>query len=128
MAIIHNKNNMQQGTVVLHAVANTTWTIAGNSSVSDIAQNDEEVTGCSIMQVWYGSSSGGTAYWTVQRGSNTVGVYDSTGWKDYAGNGASLDIDSTGTIVVTINGAPATAYIMMKVRKQMVLPTEVDNY
>jgi hypothetical protein len=128
MAIIHNKNKKNQGTVLLHATANTTWVIAGNSTVSNVALAGEVLTGGSIRQAWYGSSSGGTAYWTVQRGSNTVLVLDSTGWVDFAGSGHLLDIDSTANVTVTINGAPVTAYIMLEIRKEMDVPVDADNY
>ena len=115
-SIIHNRKNLS---ISLHADANTTWTIAGNSSVSDIATGDEVLTGASIKQVWFGSSSGNGMYWVVKRGSNTIGVYDSTGWKDYSGNGNMINKDSSGTLVVELNNTGnGSGYIMIELQKE----------
>lgn len=108
--ILQNKKNLS---VVIHADANTTLTIAGNSSVSNVATSDEILTGAAIKQVWYGSESG---FWKVLRGSNTVGVYDSTSWIDYAGTGVMLTKDVGATLVLQLNGS-ANGYIMVELQK-----------
>ena len=117
MANIHNRKNLS---VTVHAAANLTLTIAGNSSVSNIATGDEVLTGASIKQVWWGSQTG-AGYWNVSRGSNLVGCYDSTGWHDYAGNGNLLNKDSTGTLVLTLVGS-ANGFIMLELQKEGVSP------
>ena len=113
--ILHNR---KYKSVVLHATSNTTWVIAGNNSVSNVAIDDEIITGGSIKQVWCGSSSGNASYWSVSRGSNVVCVLDSTAWMDYAGNGCSITKDEAGTLVVNLhNGADNSGYIMIEIQK-----------
>lgn len=115
--IIKNASN---GTVVIHATANATLTIAGNNSVSNVAVGEEIVTGAHIKQVWYGSNPANGGYWTVSRGSNVVAVYDSTGWCDYAGNGFGLIKDKAGTLVLTLeNVADGEGYIMLEIKKEL---------
>lgn len=109
--ITQNRKNLN---VVVHADANTTLTIAGNSSVSNVATSNEVLTGAAIKQVWYGSGNGG--FWTVKRGSNTVLVLDSTGWKDFAGNGCLLNKDDSGTLVLTLEGT-TSGTIMIELKK-----------
>lgn len=120
MAILQNK---YQTSVVVHATANASWVITGNNSVSNVAVQDEVLTGASIKQVWCGSASGNGMYWTVTAGNSTVnsivGVYDSTAWIDYAGTGVLNSAGSTGdNIYVTLNNpAGGDGYIMMELRK-----------
>lgn len=111
--ILQNKKNLS---VVIHADANTTLTIAGNSSVSNIATSDEILTGAAIKQVWWGQQPGTDSCWIIKRGSNTVGVYDSTGWNDYAGNGVMINKDTGATLVLQLNGT-ANGYIMVELQK-----------
>jgi len=112
MAIIINKKGLSS---VVHVVANATLTIAGAAGVSDIALGDEVLTGATITQAWYGASNG--AYWEVKRGANLVFVADSTGYMDFAGNGVTLNKDSTGTLVMTLTGA-GTGFLILELSKQ----------
>lgn len=112
MAILHNRKNLS---VTVHAAANLTLTIAGNNSVSDVAIDDEVIVGAAIKQVWWGSTAG-TGTWIVKRGANVAGVYDSTGWHDYAGNGNMNNIDATGTLVLELVGT-ANGFIMVELQK-----------
>lgn len=112
MAIIINKKGLSS---VVHVVANATLTIAGAAGVSDIALGDEVLTGATITQAWYGSSNG--SYWEVKRGSNTVMVMDSTGYIDFAGNGVALNKDTTGTLVITLNGT-GVGFLILELSKQ----------
>lgn len=114
VSIIHNRKNLS---VTVLADANATLTIAGNSSVSNVAHASETLTGASIKQIWFGSPSGDSAYWVVQRGSNTIAVLDSTGWIDFAGNGNLQTKDSTASLVLTLVGS-ANGYIMVELQKE----------
>jgi hypothetical protein len=110
-----NRKNLS---FTVHAVANTgTITVAGNSSVSNVAISDEVLTGAYITQVWAGSPSGNAAYWTVSRGANTVLVLDSSGYYDYAGCGNPITLDSTATLSANLVGA-TDGYIMLELTKE----------
>lgn len=116
-SILKNSGN---GSVILHATSNATFIIAGNNSVSNVATNNEIVSLATIKQVWSGSSSGNGAYWVLKRGANVVGVYDSTFWKDYAGNGFALNKDSSANVVVELhNAASDEGYIMIEIKKEI---------
>ena len=114
-SIIHNRKYLS---VTVHATGNTTWTIAGNSSVSNVAIDDEVLTGASIKQIWAGSSSGNGAFWTIKRGANTVVVMDSTAWLDFAGNGNMINKDNSATLEIELNNAATDeAFIMIELQK-----------
>lgn len=115
MAIVSNKKN---GTVVLHFAANATLTIAGNSTVSNVATGNEILTGANIKQVWFGSPG----HWVVKRGANVVGVYNNSGHVNYAAYATSLNVDNTGTLVLELNGS-ANGYIMVELQKLGTLPS-----
>lgn len=115
MAIVSNKKN---GTVTVHAAANLTLTIAGNSVVSNVATSDEVLTGANIKQVWFGSPG----HWVVKRGANVVGVYNNSGHVNYAAFGSSINIDNTGTLVLELVGT-ANGYIMVELQKLGTLPS-----
>jgi hypothetical protein len=112
--IAANRKNLS--TTVLFT-GNSTITIAGNSTVSDIATGDEILTGATITQLWVGSPSGNSSYWTIKRGANTVAVWDSSGYFDYAGNGNALTIDKTGTLVVELINSTAGT-LMIELQKE----------
>ena len=106
---------------VIQVSANTVVNVAGNSSVSDIATNDDEIVlEGYIKQIWYGSPSGNGAYWTISRGSNTLLVVDSTGWLDFSGNGDMLKMDADATLDLKLTGSTAGTLIV-DIRKS-VLP------
>lgn len=111
MPTIINRSGLS---AVFHTSANATIVVAGNSSVSNIASQNEVLTGASITQAWYGSAGG---HWVIQRGSNTVLVLDSTGYVDFAGAGASLTISSTANVVMTLVGA-SNGYCMIELQKE----------
>lgn len=112
--VIANRKNLS---TTLHFTANATVVIAGNSSVSDIAVDNEVITGAYITQVWYGSPSGSVSYWEVKRGANTVAILDSTSYTDYAGNGNPIRLDTDATLVVTLVGTDA-GYLMVELQKE----------
>lgn len=110
-------NNKKTTTAYILFTANTSLTIAGNSSVSDIAVDNENLSGAVIQRAWCGSSSGDGSYWTVKRGANTVAVYDSTAFIDYAGNGLVLSFDPDATLVANINGSVLTGTLILELKK-----------
>lgn len=120
--------NSANGTVVLHATSNTTWVIAGNNSVSEIATRNEVVDSAYIKQVWYGSNPADGGYWTVKRGSDVVAVLDSTSWVDYAGTGFALDLGADQDLTVELsNAGDDEGYIMIEVKKILgYIPTAID--
>ena len=120
------QQNRKNTSAVIHITGSNTVTIAGNSTVSDVAIGNEVLTGCTITQVFCGSSSGNGAYWTIKRGANTVAVLDSTGYFDYAGAGMALSVDSGGTLEANlINGTDG--YLLIEIQKQGTLPSDYVN-
>jgi hypothetical protein len=99
---------------VIHTAANATYVVAGNSATSNIATGSEVITGGSITQAWWGVANGG--YWEVKRGSSTVLILTESGYADYAGAGVSLVANSTGNVVITLNGSNA-GYCMLEIQK-----------
>jgi hypothetical protein len=108
--MIANRKNVS---ATLHFTANATIIISGNNSVSHLAIGDEVLTGASITQVWHGSP----AQWSVKRGANTVGVFDSTSYVDFAGNGNAINLDSAATLVVSLDSSTANGYLMIELQK-----------
>jgi hypothetical protein len=96
--------------------------IAGNSTVSDIATGDEVITSATITQLWVGSPSGNSSYWTIARGSNTVAVWDSSGYFDYAGNGNALTLDKSANLTVTLTGSGAGT-LLIELQKEGTFPS-----
>lgn len=112
--IIANRKNLS---TTLHFSSNGSVVIAGNSTVSGIAIDNEVLTGAYITQVWYGSPSGASSYWEVKRGSNTVLVLDSTSYTDFAGNGNAIKLDSTATLSANLVGS-TTGFLMLELQKE----------
>lgn len=111
MAILSNKLN---GPVVIHTVANSTLTIAGNNSVSNVATSTEVLTGAVVKKVMYGSDAG---HWSIKRGANTILVLTGTGVMDFASINSPISVDSTGTLVMTLNGS-ANGFLVVELSKQ----------
>lgn len=109
--IISNKKYLS---FAVFANSNTTLTIAGNNSVSNVAIDDEVLTGASIKQVFFGSQNG--SCWIVKRGANVVGVYESASWQDYAGNGVMNTKDKDATLVLELVGS-ANGYMIIEMQK-----------
>lgn len=107
--VLHNRKNLS---FVIHATANATITIAGNNSVSNVAIDDEVLTGATIKQVWYGSSG----HWVVKRGSNTVAVFNTSGTANFYGTGMALTKDQTENLVLELVDT-ANGYIMIEMQK-----------
>lgn len=107
--ILANRKNLS---TTLHFTGNDTVTIAGNSTTSEIATGNEILTGATITQLWHGSDG----VWIVKRGSNTVGVFDSTAYIDFAGCGNALNLDTDATLSVELVGT-ANGYLMIELQK-----------
>ena len=116
MGIVQNKQarSTTTGYVVIHGVANATYIVVGNNSVSNVATGDEVVTSASIAQVWWGVSNGG--YCTVSRGANTVLVLTESGSMNFVDDHIPFGIDSTANVGFTINGG--VGFVMVEMQKQ----------
>lgn len=121
MAVSINRKNTS---AVIHLTANATITVAGNSSTSGIATSNELISGCTIVQAFSGTGNG--AYWVVKRGANTVAVFDSTGYYDYAGTGMTINVDTGATIVAELVGG-TDGYLMLEVQKIGTFTTDYNN-
>jgi len=113
MAVLINKKGLS---AVIHLTANATVNVVGNSSVSDIAVGDETVTGAYISQIWYGTSNVSTGYWEIKRGSNTAGVFSTTGHMNFVASGIALNKDVGATLVANLNSA-ATGFVIIELTK-----------
>lgn len=117
MATIINRNRTS---AVVHISANSTLTIAGNSSVSNIAfgsgnaQVEETLTGAAITQVFWGSAPG--AHWNVKRGDTLVLTLPNAGSIDFAGTGCSLTANTENTLVAELVGA-SNGFLMIELQK-----------
>lgn len=123
MAVTINRKNTS---AVIHLTANAVINVAGNSTTSDIATGNEVITGVNIVQVFCGSPSGSNAYWTVKRGANTVLVFDSTGYYDYAGSGMSVNVDAGATLVANLENS-TDGYLLIEVQKVGTFTSEYNN-
>jgi hypothetical protein len=112
--ILSNKKNTS---AVILITSNSTLTIAGNSTVSNVATGSEVLTGCSISQIFCGSNSGNAAYWVVKRGTDLTAILDSTGYFDYAGCGMALTNSPTATLVANLENS-TTGYLLIEIQKQ----------
>lgn len=91
--------------------------VAGNSSASFLTSNGSEVViGATVNKVIYGAG-GNNAYWTLARGANIVGVYQGSGWIDYASLKEPLNLYPTANIVLTLVGS-GNGFIIVETVKQ----------
>lgn len=110
LTIISNKKDKS---AVLHFNTSNTVVVAGNSSVSTIAIDNENITGAAIKQAFYGTDAGSIQ---VSRGGQLIAVFNNSGHVDFAASGMSLTINPTANIVVTFN-ATSNAYLLLEVSK-----------
>ena len=109
-------NNKKYGTVSVLFTSNDSITVAGNSSVSNVAIGDEILTGASITKIWFGSPSGNAAHWVIKRGSNAVFVVDGSQMIDFSGEGSSITLDTDATLVANLVGS-GTGTLIVQLRK-----------
>lgn len=129
VSIISNKKNTS---ATIHiAAANTTIKVSGNSVTTNVdstatclAVDNEVLSGAYITQAFWGIDPAG--YAVVKRGADIVAVYDSTGYKDYAGNGLALTVSQSANLVVEFVGT-ANAYVLLEVQKVGTFTSEYNN-
>ena len=94
-----------------------TITVAGNNSTSNLTSNTSEVVvGATITKVIYGS--GANSYWTLKRGSNTIGVYYGSGVIDYKAHGVHLALYANAAIAANIVGTSQDGFIIIEANKE----------
>jgi hypothetical protein len=117
MPVQYNKKYVK---VATHNVANETYVIVGNNSVSNIAMGDEIIEGATISRITYGTDSNGT--WKVLRGANVV----------FAAGGGSADHEfpigglsqfPAANVVVQLSGS-ANGFIQLELKKIGTFNTE----
>lgn len=108
---ISNKKNTS---AVYHFNSSGTLTVAGNTSVSNVAISDEVLTGAYITQAVWGCD--GTGHIQVKRGTTIVAVYDSTGQQEYAGTGMPITVGSTSNLSVEFLGS-ANSFLLIELQK-----------
>lgn len=111
-SILSNKKNTS---AVIHFSGSNTVIIAGNNSVSNVAISDETLTGAYVTQVFYGCDGSGSIQ--LKRGSDTIAVYDSTGYIDYAGAGMALTAGNTAANIAVSFVGSANAYLLIEIQK-----------
>lgn len=110
-------SNKKHTSVTIHVTtANATLKIAGNNSVSNIALGDEELTGATITQAFWGIDPGSDGHVVIKRGSTVVAVYDSTGYHDYAGCGMTLSVGKGDDLTVEFNSS-ANGFVLLEMQK-----------
>lgn len=112
-SIISNKKNLS---TVIHFNSNATLVIAGNNSVSNVAIGTEVLSGASITQLAWGCD--GIGHIQVFRGANLVGIYDSTSYIDYAGNGMDLELWPSANLTVNFVGS-ANCTCVIEIQKNV---------
>lgn len=121
MTLLRTKNDLslQEGSAVIHYTANAAVTIAGNNSVSDIANAGEAVSSAKISQIWYGAGPA-NSFWTVSRGANTVAVLTGAGHLNLSGYNSIIDLDDTATVVLALsNAADDEGFIMLELKTKV---------
>jgi hypothetical protein len=128
MAVTITSNKKNTSAVIHVSAANTTIKVSGNSITTNVdatstclALGNEVLTGVYIAQAYWGVDPNG--YAVIKRGTTPVAVYDSTGYKDYAGCGMALTVGQTANLTVEFVGT-ANGYVLLEVQKAGVLPSE----
>jgi hypothetical protein len=128
MAVTITSNRKNTSAVIHVSVANTTIKVSGNSTTTNVdatstclALGNEVLSGVYIAQAYWGIDPNG--YAVIKRGTTPVAVYDSTGYKDYAGCGMALTVGQTANLTVEFVGT-ANGYVLLEVQKAGVLPSE----
>ncbi len=96
-------SNQKGGKLVLLFTSNTTFEVSSAN-----VDASETVSGLHINQMWTGLDSG---FWKLARGSNTIFIYDSSDYVDFAGNGCALQLDAAANVVVNCTSANSTMIV-----------------
>jgi hypothetical protein len=130
MAVTITSNKKNTSATIHVSAANTTIKVSGNSITTNVdasaiclALSNEVLTGAYITQVFFGIEPAG--YAVLKRGTSVVGVYDSTGYIDYAAAGMALTVNQTANLTVEFVGT-ANGYLLMEVQKVGTLPSEYN--
>lgn len=108
-------SNRKNTSAVIHVTsANISLTVAGNSITSNVAIDNEILTGAYITQAVWGCD--GNGHIQVFRGANLVAVYDSTGQHDYAGCGIPITVYPTASLDIKFVGS-ANSFVVMEIQK-----------
>lgn len=128
VTIISNKKNT--AATVHVSAANTTIKVSGNSTTTNVdatstclAVDNEVLSGAYIAQAFWGVETG---YIVLKRGTTPVAVYDSTGYKDYAGSGMALTVGQTANLTVEFVGT-ANGYVLLEVQKVGTFTSDYNN-
>lgn len=128
MAVTITSNKKNTSATIHVSAANTTIKVTGNSITTNVdatatclAIGDEVLNGAYIAQAYWGVDPNG--YVVIKRGTTPVAIYDSTGYKDYAGCGMALTVGQTANLTVEFVGT-ANGYVLLEVQKAGTLPTE----
>lgn len=115
-------NNRKDTTVDVVFTGNNTIDVVGVASGnteyvnSDIAIGDEIIGGATVQKVYCGGPTGG--YWELRRGANTIGVYDSTAFIDFTGNGLTIDVDLEAPLTARLYNS-SSGYLAVTLRKRL---------
>lgn len=121
VTITSNKKNTS-ATIHVSAANSGNIIVSGNSTTTNVgatatclAIGDEVLSGAYITQIFWGCD--GNGHIQILRGATLVGVYDSTGYYDYAGNGMPLNVSPTANLVVNFVGS-SNSYCLLEIQKQ----------
>jgi phosphatidate phosphatase PAH1 len=131
MAVTITSNKKNTSATIHVSVANTTIVVSGNSVTTNVdatstclAVSNEVLSGAYIAQAFWGIDPNG--YAVIKRGTTPVAIYDSTGYKDYAGSGMALTVGQSANLTVEFVGT-ANAYVLLEVQKVGTFTSEYVN-
>lgn len=108
--IVTNSKNR----TVLHITSNSTITVAGNNSTSNLCFSDETIKSATIKQVVYYNDANNHIH--LKRGANNIGVFSSTGHINY--NTIPLSLDKTASIDVVMTGDADGSCLTLDISKE----------
>ena len=114
MAVTITSNRKNTSAVIHVSSANASIVVSGNSSVSNVAMQDEVLTGGYITQIAWGCD--GNGHIQFLRNGAVVSVYDSTGYIDYSGCGISLTMNQAANLNINFVGS-SNAYCIFEIQK-----------
>lgn len=91
---------------------------------NELVADGEFIESVGIDKVWVNSPSFDAGMWQIQRGSNTVAVYDTSCFIDYGGNGVLLDKDNEASLKVRLLNTSSTGSITIRLKKKL---TAISN-
>ena len=108
-------SNKKNTSLVIHiSAANVNLKVAGNNSVSNLAMSDEILNGAYITQAFWGND--GNSHIQILRDTALVGVFDSSGYVDYAGAGMPMSVGQSANLIVNFVGS-SNAYCILELQK-----------